>query len=142
MDKLDDVWTERDYPVLREAVRLIDEGRYAPGEAIAQATGLSEDLVERSLAALERRGFLQTEGALSGLPDVTDVAGAAYLITGLHPDGEDALSRLIEGLQQAAEQAGDENERSRLRRAAEALGAVTRDVAAGVITAVLTTAVK
>jgi len=26
MDKLDDVWVSRDYPVLREVTRLIDQG--------------------------------------------------------------------------------------------------------------------
>jgi hypothetical protein len=66
------------------------------------------------------------------------VSGSAYLLTGLHPDGDDALSRLIDGLRQAADQTADDDERGRLRRAADALGGITRDVGVGVLTAVIT----
>ena len=55
-----------------------------------------------------------------------------------HPDGDDALSRLISVLTQAAERTGDAEEKSRLRRAADALIALGGQVGAGVMTAYLT----
>ena len=66
-----------------------------------------------------------------------DVAGSAYLITRLHPDGNDALGRLVETIRQAAEETADEEERGRLRRAADGLLSVSRTVMTGVMTAYL-----
>ena len=81
--------------------------------------------------------LVETMGA--GYPlGACEVSGAAYLITGLHPDGDDALSDLIAALRQAANEVGDEDERGRLRRAADGLAGIGRDVGAGVLTAVLT----
>jgi hypothetical protein len=91
------------------------------------------------MAAFNRRGFVSGQGdaGTTGLNRVLDVSGSAYLVTGLHPEGDDALSRLIDGLRQAAEQTSDEDERSRLRRAADALAGVAREVGVGELTAVI-----
>jgi hypothetical protein len=141
-DKLEDAWTTRDYPVLREVTRLIDSREdEGPGsQRIAEATGLDDDQVQAAGLALERRGLVQLGGKVAegGFSYFHEISGAAYLITGLHPDGDDALSRLIDGLRQAAEQTVDEDEKGRLRRAADALGGITRDVGVGVLTAVIT----
>lgn len=136
-DHLDDVWISRDYPVLREGTRHIDAGDiHVHQNVIAEATGLDPDEVKRAAAALDRRGLV-TLAADMGPVRLAEVSGAAYLITGLHPDADDALSRLVQVLQQAAEQTGDEDERSRLRRAADGLLGVSRDVMTGVLTAYL-----
>ncbi len=66
------------------------------------------------------------------------MAGAAYLMTGLHPARDDALLALVQVLREAAEQSGDEEEKSRLRRAASALVDISGGVAGGVMTAYLT----
>lgn len=140
-EKLPDAWATRDYPVLRELTRLIDEHGASIGAGdVADALGMDPDLVQKAGRALERRGLvsLQAKSADGNFYLFGDVSGAAYLITGLHPDGDDALSRLIDGLRQAAEQTGDEDERGRLRRAADALGSVTRDIGVQVLTAVIT----
>ena len=139
-ERLDDVWATRDYPVLRETVRVIDAEPYSlPDESsIAAATGLSTEDVRRAGLALQRRGFVSVDSPADRSVMFTDIAGAAYLVTGLHPDADDALSSLVQALQQAAEQSGDENERSRLRRAADGLLSVSRDVMTGVLTAYLT----
>jgi hypothetical protein len=136
-ERLDDVWINRDYPVLREAARRIDAGDvHVHQDVIAEATGLESDEVKRAAAALERRGLVMLTKDLGPVRFV-EVSGAAYLITGLHPDADDALSRLVQVLQQAAERTGDQEERSRLRRAADALLGVSRDVMTGVLTAYL-----
>ena len=142
-EPLPDVWTTRDLPMLREVTRRIDAGEHAPlVEDLAAAAGLTEEDGYRAAAALVRRGFIEGVGAAE-LPiiRVTEVSGQAYLVTGLHPDGADALSRLVSALQQAAEQSGDEETAGRLRRAADSMLSLGRDVGAGVLTAVLTAAV-
>jgi len=136
-ERLDDVWINRDYPVLREVARRIDAGDvHVHQDVIAEATGLESDEVKRAAAALERRGLVTLTKDLGPVRFV-EVSGAAYLITGLHPDADDALSRLVQVLRQAAERTGDQEERSRLRRAADALLGVSRDVMTGVLTAYL-----
>jgi len=136
-ERLYDVWINRDYPVLREVARRIDAGDvHVHQDVIAEATGLESDEVKRAAAALERRGLVTLTKDLGPVRFV-EVSGAAYLITGLHPDADDALSRLVQVLQQAAERTGDQEERSRLRRAADALLGVSRDVMTGVLTAYL-----
>ncbi|TKJ33493.1 hypothetical protein [Blastococcus sp. CCUG 61487] len=66
---------------------------------------------------------------------VDDVAGEAYLLTGLHPDADDATERLASLLRQAANQTDDPEEKSRLRKAASAIGDLVGEVGAGVMTA-------
>lgn len=138
-ERLDDVWASRDYPVLREMTRRIDGGEDMPTiEDVAESVGLHADEVTRSAKALARRGLVTVQESMSGPWGFDDVAGAAYLMTGLHPDTDDALSSLVQLLRDAAEQERDEEERSRLRRAADAIGGVSRGVMQGVLTAYLT----
>jgi predicted ArsR family transcriptional regulator len=143
-ERLDDVWITRDYPVLVEVTRRVDQTRrpVRPAE-ISEALGVSADQVQAALAALRRRGLIDTAdsramGGPATVVAVRDVAGAAYLMTGLHPDADDALTGLVEILRQAADQVGDEEERPRLRRAADAITGVSRDVMVGVMTAYAT----
>ncbi|MBO0900856.1 hypothetical protein J1G43_12870 [Cellulomonas sp. zg-ZUI22] len=138
VERLGDVWASRDFPVLVEVARRLDAGAsiIQPAELIA-STGLDEQAVVQAARALERRRLLKVEWLMGGNFFVTDVSGAAYLMTGLHPDGDDVLSQLVSALRQAAEQQPDEDERGRLRKAADALGGVTRDVGVSVVAAVL-----
>lgn len=139
-DKLEDVWAARDFPVLVEVARRFDAGALSVRrEDVADATGLDVDTVQLAGLALSRRGLVETKGAMQApVLRFTNVAGAAYLLTGLHPDGDDVVSQLVSALQQAAAQQSDEDERGRLRRAADAIGGVSRDVITGVLTAVIT----
>jgi hypothetical protein len=136
-ESLDDVWARRDYPVLHEVARRIDAGEMLVHQnVVAQALHLEPEEVERAAAAHERRGLV-TLTQDTGPVRFTDVSGSAYLMTGLHPDADDALSRLIQVLEQAAERTSDLDQRTRLRRAADALLGVSRDVMTGVLTAYL-----
>lgn len=134
------MWAIRDFPVLAEVTRRIDAGeRIVAVDDVAQTTGLSIEDVALAGMALERRGYVRV-GGFMGRPVARfeDVSGAAYLSTGLHPDGDDALEQLIATLRQASEQTSDEEERGRLRRAASALSDIAGQVGAGVMTAYLT----
>lgn len=133
-DRLPDVWVSRDYPVLREAVRMIDQGRSMPGvNELATATGLGPEQVRLAVAALERRGLVEAFHTLGGVVSISSVAGEACFTTGLHPEGDDMVSQLMSALRQAAERSPDASEKTRLRKLADAAGDVTRDVLAGVL---------
>lgn len=136
--KLADVWTSRDYPILKAVTLAVDQhGMPAIGK-IAKATGLDPADVDLGLLALQRRGLVRLKCAASGRPYlVLDVSGDAYLITGLHPDGNDALEALASILRQAADRTVDPEEKSRLRKAASAVGDLVGQVGAGVMTAYL-----
>jgi hypothetical protein len=139
-EPLDDVWLTRDFPVLKEVTRRIDAGEVMPESIdIANALGIENDKIVLAAKALDRRGLVELSRDYGGDATFLDVSGEAYLLTGLHPNGEDALTGLVEALQQAADQVDDPEERSRLRRAAEAVRDVSRDIMTGVLTAYLTT---
>lgn len=138
--RLDDVWVNRDYPVLREVTRRIDQGqRPVPTIHVAEAIGLPVEEVALAAAALERRGLVEVLSTYAeGPEDFIEVSGEAYLLTGLHPSGDDALSSLVAALRQAADLEPDPAEKGRLRAAADGLLNVSRGVATGVLTAWLT----
>jgi hypothetical protein len=136
---LEDVWASRDFPVLREATRMIDDGSEEPGlNALVEATGLDLASVVKAIYALERRGLVIPDHRYGGVAGIEAVSGEAYILTGLHPNGDEITDRLVDALRQAAEEVSDPEEKSRLRRAAKALGEVTKSVASGVITNVIT----
>jgi biotin operon repressor len=137
-EPLPDVWTSRDYPVLREIARRIDGGaRTVSHHELTEALNMTEPAVNEACQALRRRGLIQLM-AIDQWFDVVEISSQAYLLTGLHPNGDDAVSRLIDALEQAAEQATDPVQKGKLKRMAELVGSLPRDVAAGVLTAVLT----
>lgn len=141
-EPLPDVWATRDYPVLREAVRRIDSGEdpFPRLPQLATATGLSEEQVSLAIAALVRCGYVNGAGHWGGFHGINEVTSEAYLVTGLHPDGDDAVSQLVSALRQAADEVADPDEKSRLRKLADGAGGVSRGVLAGVLTAVITAA--
>jgi DNA-binding transcriptional regulator YhcF (GntR family) len=136
---LADVWISRDFPVLTEATRRLDAGDHLVSiQDLAGALSMSLDDVRRSLNALERRGFVSCTWTMGNSGWVDEVTGEAYILTGLHPDGDDALERLISVLRQAAEQTSDPEEKGQLKKAANALGGLVGSVGSGVLTAYLT----
>lgn len=62
------------------------------------------------------------------------------MLTGLHPNGDNAVTQLINALRQAAEYEVDPDERSRLRKLADNAGGVSRDVLANVLATVIAAA--
>ncbi len=140
IDKLPDVWTRRDYPVLRKVVRQLDAGeRTVRMHDVADHLGMTEQDVENAGMALARRGLVEVRGMDAWrVFDFLDASGEAYLLTGLHPSADDQVSAFVAALRQAADLIDDPDEKSRLRRLAdEALG-LSRSVLGGVLTAVAT----
>ncbi|MCU1624239.1 MAG: hypothetical protein JWL79_3084 [Frankiales bacterium] len=138
---LPDTWSVRDYPVLVEVTRLFDQGRNTTDDTeIAGILGWDPEQVRRAFTALQRRGLIDGEGdaAVAGLNWVNQLSGQAYLLTGLHPDGDDTFSRLISALTQAAELTADPEEKGRIRRAVDGLLGISRDIGVSVTTAVIT----
>jgi DNA-binding transcriptional MocR family regulator len=143
-EKLTDVWASRDFPVLVEVARRIDAGESTVSVSdVAQALAMDEQTVQLAGAALKRRGLVDTIGAF-GVPVLRfrHLSADAYFVTGLHPSGDDAVSQLVDLLRQAADGVDDPQEKSRLRALADAAGGVSREVLAGVLTALATGAMN
>lgn len=139
--KLDDRWAGRDLPVLISLAKALDANPSSriSMEYVTDDTGLDRDAVLSALIALEGTYIV-------GKP-VELVAGIANFFTsgltergrraaGLWPDGE-SVDALVDALRQAEEATEDPEEKTLLRRAAGAIGSVSRDVITDVMTAVI-----
>ena len=138
----EDVWATRDYPVLVEVARRIDGGDLMPAPgAVAEALGMTQEEVSLAAKALRRRGLVDHQPAAGGhVLFFKSLSGDAYLLTGLHPSGDDAVSQLFSALRQAADEVVDPEEKSKLRKLADGVGGVSREVLGGVLTTVITAA--
>jgi hypothetical protein len=143
-EKLNDVWTDRDFPVLVEVTRRRDAGEhFISAESVATALEMPYEAVAQAGKALQRRGLITASGSMAAEIETFDeVSGEAYFLTGLHPSGDDLVSALVSALRQAADQVADPAEKTRLRTLADNVGSVGRDVLGGVLTAVLTAGVS
>lgn len=139
-EKLPDVWAARDFPVLVAAAQRFDEGEPVVRVShLVADTSLAVEDVARACRALDRRGLVEMQERSGGGPVARrNLSGDAYFLTGLHPDGDDAVSQLVSALRQAADHTSDPAEKGKLRTLADNAGAVSRDVLAGVLTAVIT----
>ena len=137
---LEDRWTTRDFPVLREVARRVDETmQYVSVADVMQATGLPEADVIRAGVALAGAGLVDTMGAM-GHPVVrfTGISPEARRKVGLWPDAGDATDRLIWALEQKIEQTTDAEQRGRLAKLRDAVAGVGRDLMVEVTAAMLT----
>jgi hypothetical protein len=122
-EKLPDVWTSRDYPVLLAIAAAVDLDEWIGLHQISERTGMAQDEVFRAIRSLEANGYL-VEVSYSSGPDahVGNITTAAYRVTGLHPDPAEAVASLTHLLEQAAAWTTDPTEKSKLQRAAGAVG--------------------
>jgi hypothetical protein len=138
-------WESRDLPVLKAIVELTDEGEDGlPSARIADRTGLDEDTVQRALWALAAEHppfFTVVDGSsLAGryILEVNSPTGHARRTVGSWPSPETIAAGLIAALQEAAEHETSDERKGRLRRAADALGGLGKDVLSEVIASVIT----
>lgn len=137
---LQDVWYSRDFPVLIELTRRFDEGAsQVRPDALTAALDMTEDEVQAALKALVRRRLidaLQTKswGGPQPVVSISNVAGEAYVMTGLHP-GDDAVQALVDAFRQAADQTNDPAEKSRLQQIGDAVKDVSSEVTKSVLAA-------
>lgn len=143
---MEKTWEARDLPVLAAVVSICDEDDWGVAEpgSIAERTGLAVDQVERALWKLngERPPFFEVSEASTfearEIVSVGSPSGHAQRTVGAWPTPESLVDRMIIALQEAAASAESEEERSRLQRAADAVGGVGKGVVTGVVTHVLT----
>lgn len=140
-----DTWTTRDYPVLLAVADHLETTHGDPIEDWRLARKMEADArdVTDALAAL-------IPGYVTG--DVVRAAGgpAGAIVTGLTEKGrrasglwpaDDHTAALVAAILAAAEQVDDEHERSRLRKAADALKAGSGRVLEGAVSAVIAGAI-
>lgn len=136
---MEETWTRRDLPVLSAVVEAFDADPLpTPPRVpeIAEVTGLPVDEVVRALNALDDV-YLSFRTLMSGgdptLWYVERVFPAARSVVGQWPSPDTLVPSLTAALEQVAEQTADEDTRGRLRRAADALGGLAKEVAVEVV---------
>lgn len=138
---LADRWQTRDFPVLVLAAKELDDGSPLDFERIAAEADLAESVVIRSVSALVQAGYLLRvpfpgPRKLVLIPDSYELTERGRRAVGIWPSGEGA-DALVEALRQAEEATTDPDEKTLIRRAAGALGSVSRDVLADVTAALI-----
>jgi len=135
-DRLDDQWVHRDYPVLREAARIIDAGSSpigAPFRAIVEATGLEFDDVHRAARALESDSLVELRIVIPvDRGSIKNISGEARRKVGLWPDHDHSTEDLIRYLERQVEDATPAD-RSRWQRVRDTFADAGQDVTAKVI---------
>lgn len=143
---MESTWEARDLPVLAAVVEICDEDSWCNAEpsTIAERTGLSLEDVNKALWKLagENPPFFEVSDASTfggrEIASVNNPSGHAQRTVGAWPTPESVVDAMILALQEAAENADTPEERSRLQRAADAVGGVGKGVITGVMTHVLT----
>lgn len=136
-DLLHDRWTDRDLPVLVAAATGLEAGaRAVTSRELSGATGLDRAAVVLAVAGLADVYLEVTDASSLGGRDflVTGLTERGRRAVGIWPSG-DQIDALIDALRQAEGTVTDPEERTALRRAASALGSISREVIADIISA-------
>lgn len=139
---LDPTWTPRDLPVLREAIRTLDETN-APAsiEGIAEALNMEVPVVLTAARALEGDNLVTLRfdrGRMADMGHIMGASGEARRRVGTWPSPEDALERMIAALEGMAEKGATPDTRSRAAKLRDALLNAGTQVGVGVATAAIT----
>jgi hypothetical protein len=141
---MESTWETRDLPVLEAIVRTYDETGESPSPpAIAETCGLSGDEVQRALRALDYNepSFvtkMYVAGGGAGVVAIGAPTGHARRTVGAWPTPDNLADRIIVALNEAADNEPDEGKKGKLRRAAEAVAGVGRDILTDVTAQVIT----
>jgi DNA-binding transcriptional ArsR family regulator len=143
-EMLDDTWHSRDFPVLREIAKQVEE--YIPGmawpdiESVAEALDMDMTTVDKAAAALRRAGLI--DGVMSsnrmGPITYTSVSPEARRLVGFWPSPETAADRLIAAIEAAIERTDDPVQKSRLRKIRDGFLGAGRDLTVSIGAAVIT----
>lgn len=131
-----DMWTERDLPVLKTIIQLIDEdpGQPIPRQRIEQAAGMDEDTVRRAVFSLMDEPYLETIGsAEDGHEYIYRVLGSGKRAAEFWPTPESMTDTLRDALLRAAEAEPDPGKRSKLKALGGFLAEGGRDLVVEVI---------
>ena len=141
MDQLPDTWASRDFPFLLEAARRLDAVEpNVWASRIAAEAGLDEhQALAAALALHPTHSVVEPMWRGSGIHDavVIGLTERGRRAVGLWP-GEDDGDALIRTLVAAADMAPDPAQQGKLRKAAKALGGVSKDFLVEVTAAMAT----
>ena len=135
---MEDTWVSRDLPVLDATVALLENSPLVDVADIAGRAGFTVAETGRALQAME--GLYVNLAMSMGGPESWSVQGvtpAARQAVGQWPSAENLITRLVEGLNVAAEHEADPQRKSRLRQAAALLGGTVRDIATDIAAQVI-----
>jgi hypothetical protein len=141
---MESTWETRDLLVLEAIVRLYDEtGSAMRVAAVGAVAGVSdEDDLQRALRALEHNDppfVTKMTGSFGvGIILVGAPTGHARRVVGAWPTPDALADRIIAALCNAADNELDEAQKGKLRRAAEAVAGVGRDILTDVTAQVIT----
>jgi hypothetical protein len=133
VSELAETWTSRELPLLRIAVREVDQGRDVGFQAMADEAAIDIKQVCVAMEALRDAGYVQGWFAAGDAGTVKSVSGEARRTVGTWPTAENVVAQLAAALDLAAEQAEEPERKGRLKAAAEALAGVGRDLAVAVV---------
>jgi hypothetical protein len=144
MEEISETWASRELPILRVALRHYDAGeRPVNLEVIRAETGFTADQVTVGADALAfgaNPPYLEVAlgGRAAGSEETNGAVMRVFERTrqrlGTWPTPENMLDGLIQALNSEADSAS-EDQKGRLRAAAEALSGVSREIAVRVIAA-------
>ncbi|GAA1691942.1 hypothetical protein GCM10009745_41660 [Kribbella yunnanensis] len=140
---MESTWESRDLPVLEAIVRLYEEtGTLMSPSRIGVTAGVPESDVQKALRALQHNDppYI-TKLSKQGNGDVYLVGaptGHARRTVGAWPTPDALADRIIAALNEAADNEPDEVKKGKLRRAAEAVAGVGRDILTDVTAQVIT----
>jgi len=140
MDQLEDTWSRRELPLLREAA-----GRLEAGETNLYVSALAEELAmdpnqaQLAVDALSDDGYLDGVRVeeIRGPVVVTHISAKARRELGQWPSGEVGADRLMAALDSLIAQAKPDD-RSRLEKIRDGLVGAGRDLVVSVAAAVIT----
>jgi hypothetical protein len=137
-----ETWNSRDYPVLRETARLVEEAEIGQGARLADIAAAADVEVEaaiKALRALEADGMVEVRWMMPAhAARVVQISGEARRQVGLWPTPSTGLERMIEALEAIAEHTDDEDKRTRARRVLDGLSGAGKSVGLAMATAYAT----
>jgi hypothetical protein len=127
-----DTWYSRELPILHAAVAAFEgdlDAEFPDVSDLAKATGLAVEDVARAVTALDPE-YLELRTTFDGPSSwfVQCVHASARRAIGQWPSPDTLAAQLATAMQQVAEHTSDPDTKSRLRRAAEMIGGLTKGV--------------
>ena len=141
-ERLDDLWSARDYPVLVAVARLLREApRPLMSHELVEVTGLHHQEVVGALTNLGHRHLDVRDASSEGVRDnyVVGIMPAGLEAVGQWPNPDAAADRLVAALNAMIDATADGSpKQSRLKAARDGLLAAGRDVIVDVAGAAIT----
>jgi hypothetical protein len=134
-----DLWSQRDLPVLRACVEHYDDPNAHRSKLdLKTTTGLSDDQISRALNALglAEPPYLKIARSIGRIEPgfVLGVTERAYRAVGAWPTAEGLAANLAEAFDRAADAEPDPEQKSKLKSIAGWLGGAGRSIAVDVAT--------